>query len=65
MTKLLLGRLETLLQLLGSLLGVVHLDAGILLSLIRTVAQALTIAHIDLLHLKAVGKQLIRFLQKN
>ncbi|CAL8470720.1 g10262 [Coccomyxa elongata] len=49
------SRLESVLELLGKLLGVVQLQANMVLPLLRTACQVLTVEGLDILHVKSVG----------
>ncbi len=49
------SRLESVLELLGKLLGVVQLQANMVLPLLRTACQNLTVEGLDILHVKSVG----------
>jgi len=53
--EVLAGRLESVLELLGKLLGVVQLQASMVLPLLRTALQILTVKDLHLLQIKAVG----------
>ncbi len=52
---ILASRLESVLELLGKLLGVVQLQANLVLPLLRTACQVLTVEGLDILHVKSVG----------
>ncbi|BDA45698.1 Nipped-B-like protein [Coccomyxa sp. Obi] len=49
------SRLESVLELLGKLLGVVQLQANMVLPLLRTACQVLTVEGMDILQVKSVG----------
>jgi hypothetical protein len=52
---LLTGRLESVLELLGKLLGVVQLQPNMVLPLLRTACQILTVEDLHVLQIKSVG----------
>jgi hypothetical protein len=53
--NLLAGRLDTSLELLGKLLGVVQLQANSVLPLLRAASQVLTVEGLQVLQLKSIG----------
>jgi len=49
------GRIDAALELLGSLLGVVQIQPNLVLPLLRTAGQVLTVEGVSMLHIKAIG----------
>lgn len=56
---MLAGRLESVVELLGKLLGVVQLQPNMVLPLLRTACQVLTVEDLHVLQIKSVGTQLL------
>ena len=50
------GRLTVALELLAQLLAAVQLQASIVLPLLRTISQTLTVQGLELLQVKAIGR---------
>ena len=50
------GRLTVALELLAQLLGAVQLQASIVLPMLRTTAQTLTVRGLEMLQVKAIGE---------
>ena len=50
------GRLTVALELLAQLLGAVQLQASIVLPMLRTAAQTLTVQGLEMLQVKAIGE---------
>ena len=50
------GRLTVALELLAQLLGAVQLQPSIVLPLLRTVSQVLTVQNLEMLQVKAIGE---------